>query len=219
MTNRTCTVDGCKKPHLARGWCSAHYSRWRKYGDVHCVKRRGWYRKATDAVCSIDECDDPVLSRGWCSMHYGRWRVHGDADPRCTRCGKPAFLGNRQCRDLCEPHYEEWAVSEIHAGRWPTSLNKQGYEAAYVNGSHRRRQYLIHRIVMEAALGRQLVEGESVHHKNGIRNDNRIENLELWVKPQLPGQRVDDLVAWVVENYREYVDAAIANENQLRLIG
>ena len=28
-----CTVDGCSRPLLARGWCSTHYSRWRTHGD------------------------------------------------------------------------------------------------------------------------------------------------------------------------------------------
>jgi len=51
-----------------------------------------------------------------------------------------------------------------------------------------------HRAVMEEILGRPLRKGENVHHRNGVRNDNRPENLELWATPQPPGQRVSDLV-------------------------
>jgi HNH endonuclease len=53
-----------------------------------------------------------------------------------------------------------------------------------------------HILVMEERLGRELFPDEKVHHRNGVRNDNSPENLELWVKPQPPGIRIEDAVAW-----------------------
>ncbi len=57
-----------------------------------------------------------------------------------------------------------------------------------------------HIIVMERLLGRHLEPHERVHHKNGVRSDNRPENLELWLmKPgsmkDPAGQRLTDLIA------------------------
>lgn len=61
-----------------------------------------------------------------------------------------------------------------------------------------------HVCIMETHLNRKLLPGENVHHLNGIRHDNRIENLELWNKPQPTGCRINDQVEWATEILQRY---------------
>jgi len=118
-----------------------------------------------------------------------------------------------RARTWCAKHYYRWKrhgdPNTVKKPGAPASAdgfkNKDGYIAVVVDG----RQRLKHRMVMQEHLGRELLPGETVHHKNGVRDDNRIENLELWVSTQPAGQRPEDLVIWareILDRYEQEVD-------------
>jgi len=107
----------------------------------------------------------------------------------------------RKRGDLRGPGPERKAAGDGH-------LMESGYRVITVNG----RAILEHRHVMEQHLGRPLRADETVHHRDGNRSRNVIENLELWVSPQPWGQRVADLVAFVVIHYPEEVRRALGQQ-------
>jgi HNH endonuclease len=83
------------------------------------------------------------------------------------------------------------------SGWW---LDKNGYRMIRVDGKDKPE----HRHVMEQMIGRALLPHETVHHKNGQRDDNRPQNLELWSSRNPKGQRIADKIEFAHELLREY---------------
>lgn len=78
MDKSTCSVADCARPTSCKGWCSAHYQRWRKHGDPLAGPPFRKPRGAPAPPCSVVGCDRGAKSRGRCDMHYRRWLSSGD---------------------------------------------------------------------------------------------------------------------------------------------
>ena len=115
--------------------------------------------------------------------------------------------------NLCVSHYEQYLkgyeLQPIVLGRSKRSNaveigTKRRTEAGYVRIKTENGWIREHTLIMEEHIGRRLYPDEMVHHKNGIRDDNRIKNLELCTKFQPPGQRVSDQLEWAKEILARY---------------
>lgn len=118
----------------------------------------------------------------------------------CPQCNRPKTRRSTLCQECARPSINP------ENPRW--RKNEEGYVVANI-GTHELRQ---HRFVMEKKIGRKLLPEESVHHKNGVRDDNRLDNLELWSSSHPSGQRVEDKVRWAKEILALYNNAEMAGK-------
>ena len=177
-----CQAEGCTRSKRYKLYCPTHHARWKKWGDPLGNAPHGNNLKHTH--CTIDDCKNKHAAKGMCQTHYSRNALYGD--PR--KVNKP--IRSEKAR------VNQSGYVEIYKPEHPNS-NTSSY-------------ILEHRLVMSDSLGRSLLPDENVHHKNGDRTDNRIENLELWSKGQPAGQRVEDKVAHAIEILQQYAPEKLA---------
>lgn len=215
----TCSVEGCDGLARTRGYCQVHYYRWNKTGEPGEAELR---RKPARG-CKVEACGNPANGRDdLCATHRDRIRKFGSVHGRVCECGRRALNG----LSLCREDYIAEISRQIGLGEHPQLVGRRSVSIAENRNGQGYVQFKVadvvilqHRAIMEHQLGRPLESFENVHHKNGIRHDNRPENLELWTKPQPAGQRPEDLVAWVVRYYPALVEAELKTRRREQQTG
>ena len=183
---KDCTALGnkIKQPKLTKicTCCKTEKNRdefWKKKGSIHAVH---------------SECIE-CAKKNRHTEEYREKRRPLDRKKRRKYLGlDPEFKGNYKTGPKANPET-----------RW---LNKKnGYILLLRRGhpnSQKKGTIFEHVFIMSEYIGRPLHEKETVHHINGIKTDNRIENLELWSHSHPYGQRIDDKISWCIEFLNEY---------------
>lgn len=113
MTKRTCSIDGCGKPHHAKGYCTTHYTQ----GD-----------------CGVDGCGKPARIRGWCPAHYKRFRLYGSPTGKAQRATpEQRFLAkvNKDAPNGCwewTAHLDKAGYGRFNPNRKPVFAHRWAYE-------------------------------------------------------------------------------------------
>lgn len=195
----------CSKPFLMeRSYVTAYHKKWNR---------------------------DPM----YCSMQCSATGRRKDADERhktnCKNCGNEFYKTRRKgsgniyntqqlCSKQCKNEWVSKVYREKHGSPEISRREKRNYIELRIppRDGEPVRFILEHRYVMEQQIGRRLRTEETVHHKNGDRHNNSIQNLELFSSRHGPGQRVVDKIAFAIEMLQLYPEFGRAAGFELKAV-
>ena len=191
--SKTCPVlfdtgEKCSRKIQAKGMCALHYAR--KSKGIPLGKSIYFNRESVP--CDIDWCDGTTspsrytktTDGNYCGLHRARKRNGTNLHIPIKRKRHRVEIGGTMDRKG-----RGYLDIKVRPEDCFGQCNKNGWIAE-------------HRYMMIKKLGRPLFPDENVHHINGNKKDNRIENLELWFVGQPAGQRVSDLL----EQAKEFIE-------------
>lgn len=164
----TCSIEDCGKKVTARGWCSAHYTRWKRHGDPLTPLRR----QPQSGPCAAEGCDVPARKTGLCARHYTRARMNG-GDPNAphraatwTEPGAPCVVCGSTDKEKPRSNYCSSACSTTHS-RWggdvphTATCNLCGCDVRLTRPGQRRKR-------SDSLLCDRCVRRRSLRHKQSV---------------------------------------------------
>lgn len=148
-----CSIEGCARTVVARGWCGAHYQQWakgNKRAGIVVPSLTGKWKRPPKQECSIEGCSNFTYGHGWCQKHYGRFWRHGNP----TTLVRSTHGSKRRIN--AQGYVEIWEPTH------PLAM-KHGYVTEH------RKVAWDEGLLLDARF--------HVHHLNHIKTDNRITNL------------------------------------------
>lgn len=127
---------------------------------------------------------------------------------KCSKCHLKEYYVNNRVKYLTRSKYQRQKLNPFPVIKHDGNISRDGYKRLTRRNSpysNKKTGFIFeHVLIICEHLGRPLNKGESVHHKNGDRLDNRLENLELWNNGQPSGQRVIDKYKFYKEFISQY---------------